>query len=70
MKRSNLIIKTISLLCVIAFASQAQIPSKTPNERNSSKPQEVEQGEARINLIISKSEQYFKQGEFNIKDHY
>lgn len=68
MKEISLILKTASLLCVIAFGSQAQIPSKTSNERNSSKPEEVEQGEARINLIISKSEQYFKQGEFNIKD--
>ncbi len=56
MKEISLIIKTVSLLCVLACFLQAQTP-------------EAMRAEARVNQIISDSERYFKQGELNLKDN-
>lgn len=56
MKGISLIIKTASLLFVLACFLQAQTP-------------EAVQADSRVNQIISDSERYFKQGELNLKDN-
>lgn len=56
MKEISLIIKTVSLLCVLACFLHAQTP-------------EAKQAEAHVNQVISDSERYFKSGELSIKDN-
>jgi len=67
MNAKNLFIKTSLLVLVQAFYLYAQVTDSTPSGRVN-KTQEVQQAEVRINQIVSESERFFKQGEFNIKD--
>lgn len=59
MKKIILLLKIVSLLSILVICTQAQITSRTT---------EVEKAEVRLSQIISGSESYFKQGNFNIED--
>lgn len=67
MKKLSILIKTLSLLCVLAFSLEAQTTTSS-SSRRINKIQDAKQLEFQVQQVIDKAESYFREGELKVID--